>query len=68
MPNCNGYDFTKALRTQPNSEHIPVFMLASLTDSDSENKALSAGINKVFTKPIDWPMLTTAILSAFNIH
>lgn len=53
MPGMDGFEFVKAVRTDPQTAHIPVIMVTSLTGKESRLKAVEVGINDFITKPVD---------------
>ncbi|MFH1640592.1 MAG: type II/IV secretion system protein [Candidatus Omnitrophota bacterium] len=53
MPEMNGYELTKALRARLESASIPIIMLTSQSDKESEIRGLDAGADDYITKPFD---------------
>ena len=58
MPGMDGFSVCKSLRSDHNTETMPVIMLSAKTDLESINKGLDAGANKYLTKPISPEDLT----------
>src|ERR1700693_1163005 len=56
MPGLSGFEVCTALRTLPNSRHVPILMQTSLDDVDSVNRAYDAGATDFSSKGIN-PML-----------
>jgi predicted signal transduction protein with EAL and GGDEF domain len=56
MPGLSGFEVCTALRTIPNSRHVPILMQTSLDDVDSVNRAYDAGATDFSSKGIN-PML-----------
>src|ERR1700736_4077818 len=56
MPGLSGFEVCTALRTFPNSRHVPILMQTSLDDVDSVNRAYDAGATDFSSKGIN-PML-----------
>jgi signal transduction histidine kinase len=52
MPDLDGFEFTRRLRANPASEHIPVIMLSSEDDPEVKAQAFAAGVNDYMVK---WP-------------
>ncbi len=53
MPVMNGPDAIRILRSKPDTENIPVFVLSAYTDSKTRLSCKEAGANGFFPKPID---------------
>jgi PleD family two-component response regulator len=56
MPGMNGFDVCSALRSNPESCHVPVLMQTSLDDMESVRRAYTAGATDFSSKGIN-PML-----------
>jgi signal transduction histidine kinase len=52
MPGMDGFAVTRALRADPETEHIPVILLSSEEDPDIKAQAFAAGANDYMVK---WP-------------
>jgi signal transduction histidine kinase len=52
MPTMDGFAVTKALRADPETEHIPVILLSSEDDPDIKARAFACGANDYLVK---WP-------------
>jgi signal transduction histidine kinase len=52
MPELDGFEFTRRLRANPATEHIPVIMLSSEDDPEVKAQAFAAGVNDYMVK---WP-------------
>jgi signal transduction histidine kinase len=52
MPGADGFDVTRRLRADPETEHIPVILLSSEEDPDIKARAFAAGANDYMVK---WP-------------
>ncbi|GHT26881.1 two-component system response regulator [Planctomycetales bacterium] len=61
MPDMNGYEAIKRLKSEPLREAIPVIFLTSKTDEDSELEGLSLGAVDYITKPFSAPILLKRI-------
>ncbi len=56
MPGMSGFDVCSALRTVPDSQHVPILMQTSLDDMESIKRAYDAGATDFSSKGIN-PML-----------
>src|SRR5437660_10499824 len=56
MPGLSGFEVCTALRSMPESRHVPILMQTSLDDVDSVNRAYDAGATDFSSKGIN-PML-----------
>jgi len=52
MPYMDGLEFLGAMKVDPNVARVPVIMLTSRTDSDTEMAASNAGAACFLTKPL----------------
>jgi signal transduction histidine kinase len=52
MPEIDGFEVTRLLRADAETEHIPVIMLSSEEDPDIKARAFAAGVNDYLVK---WP-------------
>ncbi|MDI3493069.1 MAG: hypothetical protein PWP17_952, partial [Desulfomicrobiaceae bacterium] len=52
MPGLGGYETLKAIRNLPETRDIPVVMVSSLDDANSELRAVELGANDYVIKPI----------------
>lgn len=53
MPEMDGYEACRRLKSDPATKHIPVVMVTALGDRDSRIKGLEAGANDFLSKPVD---------------
>lgn len=53
MAGISGLDACRAIRKNPKTMNIPVFIVSGLTSEERIKEGLKAGANKYFTKPID---------------
>jgi CheY-like chemotaxis protein len=61
MPEMNGYEAIKILKSKPETKDIPVIFLTGLTETGNEQEGLSLGAVDYFTKPFDPPVLLKRI-------
>lgn len=53
MPEMNGIDFVRLLKTLPNYKAVPVIMITIRKDAETRYAALDAGVTDFINKPID---------------
>ena len=53
MPEMNGYELAKALRSLPGYEKVPMVAVTGYSMFDDRSSSLTAGFNEHVTKPID---------------
>ncbi len=53
MPEMDGFEVCKTIKTDPETTHIPVVMVTALSDIDDRVKGLEAGADEFLTKPIN---------------
>ncbi|XP_038721417.1 histidine kinase 1-like isoform X1 [Tripterygium wilfordii] len=65
MPKMDGYEATKAIRkSEEGTEmHIPIVALTAHAMSSDEAKCLEVGMDAYLTKPIDYKLMVSTILS-----
>jgi putative two-component system response regulator len=73
MPEMNGYETIKIIKSKKETKDIPVIFLTAKTDSDSELEGLSLGAIDYITKPFSPPLLLKRIethleLANYNKH
>jgi CheY-like chemotaxis protein len=56
IPGGDGFQILRALRTEPETRHLPVFACTA-ADLRDAHRVLEAGFDAHFPKPIDWPRL-----------
>jgi CheY-like chemotaxis protein len=64
MPEMNGYEAIKILKSNPETKDIPVIFLTAKSESEDELEGLSLGAVDYITKPFD-PVL---LLKRLEIH
>jgi len=60
MPDMNGYDLCKNLRSEPHNIKIPVMILTAEGNNLEKQRALACGANDLLTKPFN--------MDVFNSH
>lgn len=53
MPEMDGFETCKKIKSNPSTTHIPVVMVTALSDTEDRVKGLEAGADEFLTKPID---------------
>ena len=53
MPNVDGYELTRALRSDPRHAKVPIVMLTSKDARLDQLRGLDAGADAYLTKPVD---------------
>lgn len=53
MPKLDGFDVLQELKTNPDTEHIPVIMLTALSDDGSLIRSWEQDVDCYLTKPFD---------------
>ncbi len=53
MPEMDGYEACKRIKSDPSTSHIPVVIITALADRESKLKGLAAGADDFLPKPID---------------
>ena len=61
MPEMNGVDVLKQIRSSRTPTDLPVIMVTARSDSDDVVQALDAGANDYVTKPVDYPVALARI-------
>lgn len=51
MPEPNGFEVCKTLRTDPKFSQIPIVIFTAMGDNESKRAAFDAGANEFLTKP-----------------
>jgi diguanylate cyclase (GGDEF)-like protein len=51
MPNMDGYELTKRIRTLPAASHVPIIILTALNETDDLVRGLDAGADDYLVKP-----------------
>lgn len=62
MPIMNGYETCSALKTDPETKEIPVFMLSAKGQMTDLDEAFAVGADNYITKPFDVEKLNKTIM------
>ena len=61
MPKMDGFEAIKVIRSEDNTNHIPIIAISAWASAKHKERALAAGANEHFTKPVDLNRLLTTI-------
>jgi len=68
MPDMDGLEVLKEMKTKPNMENIPVIMQTALTAADDIRKGLVAGARYYLAKPFEKQTLLSVTKNAVDDH
>ena len=61
MPKMDGFEAIKVIRAEDNTNQIPIIAISAWASAKHKERALAAGANEHFTKPVDLNRLLTTI-------
>ena len=64
MPDLDGYEVCRSIRSEPATRLIPIVMLSGKADRESVVRGLAAGANEFLAKPIKPSSLTKQLRAA----
>ncbi|TGU74457.1 response regulator [Geomonas terrae] len=67
MPELDGYEVCRLLKSDPATREIPVIFLTAKSDPDSERRGLELGAADYITKPISPPIVLARIKTQLNL-
>ena len=67
MPEMDGYEVARILKTDPGTRHIPIIIVTALTETKDKLKALDAGAEEFITKPVNTIELIARIKSMLRL-
>jgi CheY-like chemotaxis protein len=53
LPVLNGWEATRRLKASPQTQHIPVIAVSAYAMASDRERALAAGCDDFFSKPVD---------------
>lgn len=66
MDGMDGAELCGKIKKNPGTNHIPVILLTSSSDEQSQQRCIESGADRFFTKPISLDMLKSAIAAAIS--
>jgi len=61
MPKMDGFEAIKVIRADENTHSIPIIAISAWASAKHKERAIEAGANEHFTKPVDLNRLLTTI-------
>jgi len=68
MPNMDGIEFCKQLKTNIKTSHIPVILLTARVDRDSKHQGIETGADDYISKPFEMDYLVLRIKNLLKIR
>jgi putative two-component system response regulator len=68
MPQMNGFEVCEALKTDPQTQFIPVVLITALEARNDHIRGIEAGCDDFITKPFDRLVLTSRIRSLARVR
>jgi len=66
MPGMNGFEMVMEIRRNPETKHIPIIMVTTLSEKEDRLRSVEAGANDFISKPIDMVELRVRVTSMLN--
>ncbi len=66
MPELDGYEVCRKIRTVANDRHVPILMMTTLDDVESIDRAYEAGASEFGIKPANWTVETHRLRAMLN--
>ena len=57
MPIMDGIEFSRTMKSQPETSHIPIIILTAKSSQESELESLELGVDEYLRKPFDFELL-----------
>lgn len=64
LPVMGGYQAIQAIRSNPQTRHIPIFVVSAWSSKTERDQAQLAGADAFFVKPVDFKRLNEAVKRA----
>jgi CheY-like chemotaxis protein len=61
MPDFDGINLARCLRTHPGTRHIAIIMCTARNDTASMEQAIAAGVSSFLIKPVNWSLFENHI-------
>ncbi len=61
LPDTDGFEVCRKLKSEEQTSHIPIVMLTALSDEEHQRKGRECGASEYITKPFDPDRLMAAI-------
>ena len=68
MPEMDGIELIKKLKTDKRTSHIPVILLTAMTGQEQQIKGLETGANDYITKPFNFEILNAKIKNLLRLQ
>jgi signal transduction histidine kinase/DNA-binding response OmpR family regulator len=68
MPHMDGIEFTKKIKSDKRTSHIPVILLTALNGEKEQMKGLETGANDYITKPFNFEVLNAKIKNLLELN
>ena len=68
MPEMDGMEMSKKLKENINLNHIPVFMLTVLQNSNQKLESIESGVSEYLEKPVDIKLLLAKIINTLKFQ
>jgi signal transduction histidine kinase/ligand-binding sensor domain-containing protein/DNA-binding response OmpR family regulator len=68
MPEMDGIELLKKLKTDKRTNHIPVILLTAMTGQEQQIKGLETGANDYITKPFNFEVLNAKIKNLLHLQ
>ncbi len=67
MPDINGFEVCKVLKSSKDTAHIPIIMVTALSNRDDRARAIEVGTDDFLSKPVDRLSLKTRVNSLLRL-
>ncbi len=68
MPDMDGYEVCKQLKSDPKTAHIPVIFITAKNEVEDEKKGLEIGAVDYIIKPINPPLVITRVAAHLSLY
>lgn len=63
MPNMNGLELSKKIKSDPRTSHVPVILLTAMASEEQQLEGFQSGANDYITKPFSFEILLSRVKS-----